>query len=183
MGILKRFFSEIEGFKFLIRNIKNVEKLPELNSKIIGEFCIESCQKSDFNHVSKLHKLLRDGRGLNFWRKVLYKSKGKKLMFLIKDINKKIIGFQMFYFKEDEIENKIIHEAFIGIKREFRGNNLSAELRKYSIEHFSKTGLSAISTNIPTNNEPSKTSAQKSGFKLHKEKTKNNILRFFYYFK
>tara|TARA_B100000941_G_scaffold154280_1_gene109342 strand:+ start:760 stop:1311 length:552 start_codon:yes stop_codon:yes gene_type:complete len=183
MEILKRFFSEIEGFKFLIRNIRNVEKLPKIDSKIIGDFRIESCQKSDFNHISKLHKLLRDGRDLNFWRKILYKSKGKKLMFLIKDTNKKIIGFQMFYFKDDEIKNKIIHEAFIGVKSEFRGNNLSVELRKCSIEHFSKTGLSAISTNIPSNNEPSIASAQKTGFQLHKEKTKNNIFRFFYYFK
>ena len=183
MRIFKKIFHELDGIKFLLRNIKATKKLPKINPKKIGKFLIEPGYKKDLNNILMLHRLLRDGRNLNIWRKILYSSRGKKLIFLLKDLNKKVIGFEMFYFKKDEIENKIIHEAFIGINKRYRKNNLSVHLRKYSIKHFSNTNLTAISTNIPSKNKPSIISAQKSCFKLCKERIKKGNIRYFYYFK
>ena len=37
----------------------------------------------------------------------------------------------MFYFKDYEIKNKIIHEAFIGIDQNTEKNNLSVHLRVF----------------------------------------------------
>tara|TARA_B100000963_G_scaffold335202_1_gene329110 strand:- start:601 stop:1161 length:561 start_codon:yes stop_codon:yes gene_type:complete len=183
MGILSKIFHELDGIKFLLRNIKITRKLPIINSKQIGKFVIEPGCKKDLKDISILHKSLRDGRDLNIWRKILYRGMGKKLIFLLKDSNKRVIGFEMFYFKDYEIENRIIHEAFIGIDKEYRQNNLSVHLREYSINHFSNTNLTAISTNIPAKNKPSIISAKKSGFKLCKERIEKGDYQFFYYFK
>jgi len=103
----------------------------------------------------------------------LYKKRGLKLVAVIKNIENDIIGFEMFYFKKYEAKDGIIHEAFIGIDNKYKNKNLATILRKFSIKHFRKSNLKAISTNIPINNMPSLVSAQNAGFEISSKMSTN----------
>ena len=180
MKIYRKLIYEIDGLKFFLQNLNASRYLPIFNTEIGENYTISPCSKDDIENLCSFHKLLRNDRVLNFWRKILYRKRGLKLVAIIKNIENDIIGFEMFYFKKYEAKNGIIHEAFIGIDEKYKNKSLATILRKFSIKHFCNTNLSAISTNISIDNMPSLVSAQKAGFKISSKMSTKKDLYLYY---
>ena len=124
MKIYRKLIYEIDGLIFFLRNLNASRYLPILNAEVGENYTISPCSKDDIENLCSFHKLLRNDRVLNFWRKILYRKRGLKLVAIIKNIENDIIGFEMFYFKKYEAKNGIIHEAFIGIDEKYTTHSL-----------------------------------------------------------
>jgi len=85
---------------------------------------------------------------------------------LVDEGERSLVGIDHFYFNERDIKASTIHEGFIGVLPELRGQGLATELRTCAIEHFRKSGLKGISTRISTGNAASLRSAEKLGFRV-----------------
>ena len=179
MNFKRRLIWEIEGLKFLLRNINGAKLLITFDSKFKDGYVYSGILSRDICKFNRIHKELRDSSGLNFWRYLLYFFFGKKFAALVKDESGEVIAFQMFYFKADEINRKILHEAFIGVRNEYRGNSLATKLRLFSKSQFQKSSISKISSNIPKDNSPSLRSALKSGFYVSEVESTHNAYYLF----
>jgi len=167
MSPLKRLLWEMEGLKFLVRNLRYGGNLKAFDYINRGELIFRGCSFSDLKKINKLHKHLRDGIGLNIWRKILYGLIGNRLISLIAFEDGRTIAFEMFYFKADEIPSKTIHEAFIGVHPSYQRQGLATELRRFSIQKLKSSGyIHGISTNITRDNSASFQSALKVGFEV-----------------
>ncbi len=71
----------------------------------------------------------------------------------------------MYYFREGEWRDRVIHEAFCGVVSEYRGQGLADSMRAAAAEHFTIGGLNGISTHIDHDNLPSLRSAERQGFR------------------
>ncbi len=166
MRALRRIAWEYEGLKFLIRNLRAANLLNSFESEWRGGYFFATCNLKHIATINELHISLRDGVRLNYWRRLLYSFCGDKFMPILLDGEGAPIGFEMFYFREDELRNKTLHEAFIGISASHRGKGLASMLREYSIDNFKNSSVRRISTNIPRNNISSLKSALKVGFHI-----------------
>jgi hypothetical protein len=157
---------ELDGFIFLLRNVVNGFYLPNIPLFRYNEYTFRGMHRSELLQVNHIQCMLRNGKKWNIWRKILYYSFGRRLAIVALDKYGRILGFQLLYFRSHEVRQRILHEAFIGILPEYRGNKLSQHLRKYSIKHFMDTPIRAISSQIDIENIPSIKSALASGGKL-----------------
>lgn len=167
--LIERAQWEIEGIKFLLQNISEAKNLPSPKKISFNEYQIDGLKPIEIKKLRQIHKTLRNGRELNLWRTILYIIYGKKLITLAKDKKNEIVGFQMLYFKKEEIKNKTIHEAFIGIKPEHQNKSLATNLRLFSARNLKRSRCKKISSKISKNNQASLESAIKCGFEPNPE--------------
>jgi len=165
---------EVEGLKFLIRNMYGAKKLTRLNLVKRNELTISGLRPNDLFNFISIHKNLRAGIGLNFWRVILYYFWGDRFVVIVKNSDKEIVAFQMLYFCQKEIYENIIHEAFIGVTKPYRNIGLATQIRLYTRDQLKQTELKKISSQIENSNLASLASAKKSGFKIIAKNSKSN---------
>ena len=90
MKIYRKLIYEIDGLKFFLRNLNASRYLPIFNTEVGENYTIGPCSKDDIENLCSFHKLLRNDRVLNFWRKILYRKRGLKLVAIIKNIKIKV---------------------------------------------------------------------------------------------
>lgn len=121
----------------------------------------------DYNNGIHVYNLL-EGKEVNVKLKTLYKLSGKKYAVIAtmrKGDDMQIVGINMYYYNERDINDGTIHEGFIGVKPEVRGRGIATNLRKISLEHYLQNNHDGISTRISVNNIASLQSSLKLGFK------------------
>ena len=155
---------QLQGYSFLRRNMALSRGLPPILSADYGSVSIVACSTSSFAAFRRLHMRLRDGRDFNFWRQQLYRRRGDRLVFLACD-GGQLVGFDMFYFREDEPCN-VVHSAYIGVDERSRNQGISIALRQAAINHFSSARLASISSRIRSDNDYSLRSAERAGFEV-----------------
>jgi RimJ/RimL family protein N-acetyltransferase len=90
----------------------------------------------------------------------------EKTVFIVKDIViNKIIGMELYYFNQQDIKEKTIHQGFRGILPEWQGKGIGTLLTNYAINHFKNSKLDGISSRVSLNNLASLRSNMKLGFR------------------
>lgn len=157
---------EFSGLKFYLRNIAASRTFQPISEARFGDITISGLSKDRIGALEDLHQQLRDGRVVNYWRKAVLRRKGLAVCGIATNNSGRLLGFDYFYFREGEVEEGIIHEAFIGVVQESRGEGIATAMRKHVALHFADQGLHGISSQIDKDNIPSFRSAVKAGFKL-----------------
>ena len=171
---------EFQGAKFLLRNLIAARRLDGFKKTKINGYTYSGAEPADLPALSYLHKDLRERRSINVWRKTLFLLAGKKFLAIVKDDNGYLVGFQMFYFRDNEMDSMILHEAFIGVRSDYRGQSIATNLTKYSTLHFSETPIKKISSRVADNNVASLRRALAGGFDIQEY---NSSLKMFFLIK
>ena len=156
---------EFRGLKFLIRNLWYSRRLKDIPATTRGELSIRGMNASELPAVDQLQRQLRDGKGCNKWRRILYRIRGCRQVVVAVDGEQEVIGFQMFYFRADESKQQVIHSAFTGVQPLHQGHGIGTLIRKEALRSFSRSGLSAVSMHIREENQHSMKSAMRVGYR------------------
>lgn len=165
-SFLEKIIHEFEGFKFLVRNLNASQRLKTLQSSSYNNYLLTGLTKNRINDLNQLHQAIRDGRKLNYWRKLLYRYRGNRLCAVAINQVNQLVGFIYFYFREDEIAKNIIHEAFVGVKPEERGQGIATALQNYSLDQLSHQHLQGVSGYVEKNNLASVIVHQRVGYEI-----------------
>lgn len=78
----------------------------------------------------------------------------------------KISALNIYYFNNFDAAQGLntVHEAFIGVHKNSRGQGLATAIRQVAYEHFKQSTLAGITTRIKECNHASLSSAEKLGF-------------------
>jgi RimJ/RimL family protein N-acetyltransferase len=180
--MIKSIKYEFEGFKFYLRNMAASRRLGTMRTSKYEEFLLSGLTKDLIPQMDGLHRLLRDGRSINFWRKSILRRKGPAVCCAAIDGENVLIGFDYYYFREEEVSLDIIHEAFIGISPDQQSKGIATALRNHMVSHFAEQGLRGISTQIDHDNVPSIKSALKAGFQVCESGDVDDHIKLFYDF-
>lgn len=170
MLLINKIKHETEGLKFLCRNLlasRNIQPIPEAN---FGDFILRGLSHPHISKLDALHRLLRNGRAINCWRKMLLRMKGCSLCGVATEKNGELLGFNLYYFRPQEMEHGIIHEAFVGVIPQARGRGIATALKMHLAKHFAFNGLKGISAQIRIDNGPSLYAAKRAGFQIMENK-------------
>jgi hypothetical protein len=161
--------SVLKSLRFLVRNFYFSLALKRIDLQYIEGYVYRGIRFNELRSLNKIQRNLRNGKGWNFWRYLLYAFFGSKLVHAVFDKDGKIAAFQILYFLENESNNGIIHESFIGVLEPYRGSGLSGKLRHQTILHFKNSIITGISTNIYIDNIASIKTAVFAGAIVKKE--------------
>jgi len=157
------------GLRFLAINLWCTRQVPRADHPIAApgsdRLAIRTITADDLDRFVDLHAKLRPGKQFSAWRRWLYARAGSKLAWVVETPAREFVGFNMYYFREGEWLDRVVHEAFIGVVEEFRGRGLANAMRSAAAGHFRGSGLHGISTSIHRDNAPSWHSAQREGFR------------------
>lgn len=177
-SILDKIIYEIQGFSFLRRNLRATRALTAMQKDAYHDYRFTGLTKADVAEMDNLHKLVREGRGLNFWRKTYLKRHGEKVCAVAYNQDDLLVGFNYYYFRESEVKDAIIHDAYLGITPNEWGKGLATALQTYAVEQFSRQPLTGVSGNVSKANQPSVKMLLRVGFTLSddpKDPTNYNI--------
>lgn len=161
------------GLRFLLINAwcARLVRAPIANSASScsgnQEFVIRPIAKTELAVFRSLHHELRPGKSFSVWRRAVYRLWGHKLLWAaFAAPNGPMIAFNMYYFREGEWRQHIVHEAFIGVASAYRGLGIATALRQAAGRYFAECDVQGISTQIEGDNLPSLRSATKLGFQV-----------------
>lgn len=163
-SIFKKIKYEFDGFLFLIRNTKAARPLSSMQKTAFNSYTFVGLPRDRINELDKLHRLVRESRGLNFWRKTFYKNQGSKVCGVVINEHDQLVGFNYYYFRESELLDNIIHEAFLGVSPNERGKGLATALQRYTLDQLSTQPLIGVSGNVEKANLPSIKMLQRVGY-------------------
>lgn len=165
-SLIKKIRYEWEGFRFLVRNIRASRTLHPMQDSTFSNYQFTGLSTHQIDEMDALHKLVREGRELSFWRKTYFKQCGEKVCSVAFNEDGQMVGFNFYYFRESEVNEGIIHEAFLGISPQERGKVLATALQAYTIDQLSRNKLRGISGNVLKANGPSVKMLLRTGFIL-----------------
>ena len=161
-----RFRWEFEGFLFFGRNFWASRSIPAIEAQRVDGFTFCGVYGHLMPSFVGLHELMRGGRSINFWRRLLYRRRGAALIVAAVVPGRGVVAFQMFYFREGERQRGIVHSAYTGVHPDFQGHGLGTRLRRFALDHFRRAGLKGASMLIATDNINSLKSSQKAGYQI-----------------
>jgi ribosomal protein S18 acetylase RimI-like enzyme len=163
-SIINKIKYEYDGLLFLIRNTQAARPLSPMQEIGFSNYKFIGLPGDRINELDELHQLVREGRRLNFWRKTFYKYQGSKVCGVVINDRDLLVGFNYYYFRENELKDKIIHEAFLGISPNERGKGIATALQRYTLNQLSKQPLTGVSGNVEKANLPSIKMLQRVGY-------------------
>ena len=159
------------GLQFIAVNLWCTRIVPAAGESVVPLATSNDClvlrtiRAADIDRFEGLHNILRPGKRLSASRKWLYQRTGAKLVWALETTEADLVGFNMYYFREGEWNDRIVHEAFIGVTKAYQGCGLSNDMRAAAADHFTAAGLNGITTEIHRDNLPSLRSACRQGFR------------------
>ena len=152
---------------FFSRNILKSFEMPIINPSRSDSHLIFGFSSTFRRDCSSLLGYLQECPAVTPSTWLLYRMIGKKMIFLCKsDGHARISAINIYYFNNFDATQGLntIHEAFIGVHRDKRGQGLATAMRQAAYEHFKNSTLSGITTRIKKDNLASLASASKLGF-------------------
>lgn len=162
------------AFRLWYLNVKAAKALKQDNKSLRIEelnIVLANAQKKHLKEIIALHQKLY-GQNLLKWMYNIYRCKIYELGCVALNANNEVIGYCLYLFNECEVEDKILHEQYVGIAKEYQGLHLSVYLRNFSHNKYKHSYLKAISTLAFEGDIKSLRSAQKSGFSIEKKSLK-----------
>lgn len=106
------------------------------------------------------------------WLVWVYRFQASKFISVALDRDGKVAGYECFMFNEVEIDDRILHEVYIGVREDAGGKGLATALRRYSLECFDFGTLNGISSVASLSDIKALRSAQKAGFAITRQSLK-----------
>jgi len=159
--------SRAAAVSFIWRNLQRsraLEAIPQTKGRGVN---IRGMGRQDVPQVHTLYALLNDGVRLSWPRRFLYRVAGSKLVFVASIGNGDdavIVGMNMYYFNNRDVEEDTIHGAFVGVSPAMTGRGIATDLRRAAMDHFSANGIAGISSRISLANDASLKSALNLGY-------------------
>jgi len=150
--------------QFLRRNIVKCIFLPSISRKMINDIELSGSLKKNLKDIKTLYMNVTKGNKISREKLILYFLFGHKLIVVAKNIDKEIIGLELYYFNKKDLIEGTIHQGFRGVKQEKQGIGIGTVITSHAIGHFKNAGLSGISSRVSLNNISSLRSNQKLGF-------------------
>lgn len=155
---------------FLLLNFYSFIKLGRIQTFSKNNIQISGLTLDKINEYTHIYEELNYPTKIDFLKKIILKTIGKKCCFIARDLDSNnIIAISLFYFNLKDFYEHSIHEGFIGVIKNYQGRGIATMLRAYTLSHFSNFKIKAISTIIDTNNPASLNSAKKLGFKIQEK--------------
>ncbi|QVM92792.1 GNAT family N-acetyltransferase [Pseudomonas entomophila] len=129
----------------------------------------------DLPSVRRLYRDLNPEGRLSWLRLVIGLLSYRKLLLVIENSDRDIVGIDLFYFNVRDVSEATVHEGFVGVSEAYRGLGLATKMRVAAKGHFKRNGLAGISTRIAQDNPASLLSALKSGFEIVETHVSNNV--------
>jgi ribosomal protein S18 acetylase RimI-like enzyme len=181
-GIFAELVWEFQGLIFLIRNLWHSRTLEDMPEARLADISIRGMKPSEMPSVDQLQHQLRNGKRWNRWRRLLYRMRGRRLVAVAVDHQQELLGFQMFYFRQGECGQRIIHSAFTGVKPEHQGDGIGTRIRIQALRCFMKAGLAGASMYVREDNKCSMLSAERAGYhrsQRHEDGDKSLLIKRF----
>lgn len=154
---------------FIIRNHHAARRLPKFRQVCLCEkYEVLPCAQELVPNVVHLSTVLLYSAKINIVNKILLKIAGTKLCFVLQDrTTGQSIGYSLYYFNKKDIDENTIHEAYVGMIPEYRGNGTGTIFRKAILEHFAqRTDLYGTSSRVSLSNKASLMSNLKNGYTI-----------------
>ena len=166
--MLARVRSKFSGFVFVVRNFISARRLAEIKNEEVSGLLFRGYSASDVEVISKIYQQLNKGASFSRVQRGLYSHIGGRCLLVVEQKDaigvSRIVGMNMYYLNRRDVQEKTIHEGFIGVVPEAGGQGVATKMRQAAIRHFKLAGFSGISTRISLNNSASLMSAKKIGF-------------------
>lgn len=150
--------------RFFLRNFFLCSKLKRIPTRVFGDFILRPIKRVDLYKMFDIYKSMH-GYELSFEKKLLYFVFCTKLIPSLYTSEKKMIGFEFYYFNLRDIKEGTIHQGQRYIQENYRGKHLGTALTKYVIDAFAlSTFIRGISSRVSLNNKASLHSNLNLGF-------------------
>lgn len=156
---------------FLTRNAFKSFGIPVIKPSRVGNHLFFGLTSAFYRDFSLLLSQVEGSPVLTPSTWLLYRILGRKMVFLSTDDryntdNSLISALNIYYFNNFDAAQGLntVHEAFIGVHKNSRGQGLATALRQVAYEHFKQSALAGITTRIKKCNYASLSSAEKLGF-------------------
>lgn len=161
-------------------NLWEARKIKALPSKVHDIYTFTGLPRNLVTEVDSLHRSLRKGRKLGFWKKTLLMLHGSALCGIILNAECELMGFQLHFFKnKDELAQGILHIEYSCINPVARGQGLSSALRRHMAKHYASVGLKGLSAY--TNGIKNLAIAEHIGYKIVSNLGLKNELTMLYF--
>lgn len=151
---------------FLTRNIWKAKSIPIIpKGKAEGvEFL--PCTKDLVPCIVGLYPEFHKETKLGIAKKAMLRLAGKKLCLVVEDaINKRVVGYSLYYFNFRDIQERTVHEGYTGILPEFQGRGIGTAQRLHALQHFARCPfIQGVSSRVSLNNLASLKSNLNLGF-------------------
>lgn len=157
---------------FCIRNFRAACKLSEFRSVSLGEkYEVVPCVTKLIHDVIRLSDVLEYAGKIDIVKKIFLKFCGRKLCFVLKDKETgESIGYSLFYFNQRDVDEKTVHEGYVGMMAEYHGRGVGIKFRKIILQHFARmTMLYGTSSRVSLSNKASLVSNLKNGYVIKEQ--------------
>ena len=153
------------GIQFAVINLYCARHVPIPDEGRVDGVTIRTVKPGELSRFEQLHNQLRPGKRFSGWRRWTYRRLGSRLLWVCETAAGEFVGLNMYYFREGEWRNQIVHSAFNGVLENYRRRGLSNGMRAAAAANFTGGGVRGISTLIDRRNVPSWRAAQRQGFR------------------
>lgn len=132
---------------------------------MVEDFILQPIKRIDLYKMFDIYKSMH-GYDLSFEKRMLYFMFYTKLIPSLYTSEKKLIGFEFYYFNHCDIKAHTIHQGQRYIQEDYRGKHLGTKLTKFAIDVLgSSSFIQGVSYRVSLNNKASLQSNLKLGFK------------------
>jgi len=156
---------------FLARNVFKSFGVPVIKPSRSGNHLFFGLTSTSYRDFSLLLSRVEGSPVVTPSTWLLYRVLGKRMIFLSKDtspntVSPAISALNIYYFNNFDAAQGLntVHEAFVGVHKNSRGQGLATAIRQVAYEHFKQSALAGITTRIKKCNQASLSSAEKLGF-------------------
>jgi len=161
---MKKIKLTIINIFLLIQNLYKGLYLQEIKDKNMDGIKYSGLKKEYLSQFEKLAYSLFPNFKLNWRNRIIYSIFGKRFVIIALNENKKLIGFNFYYFNKRDLIDNTIHEGLIGVENKYQGKGIATNMRLIAKKNFSNSDLYGISSRISQNNFTSLKTAKKLGF-------------------
>jgi len=152
---------------FLIRNLWQAKTIPVIPKGKAEDVEFLPCTKDLAPCMVSLYPEFHQGNELGIAKRAMLPLAGKKLCLVVEDaIDKRVVGYSLYYFNHRDVKEKTVHEGDTGILPEYQGRGIGTALRLHALRHFARSQtINGVSSRVSLNNLASLKSNINLGFK------------------
>lgn len=152
--------------RLFVQNFNNAKTLRPIAGKSADKYLFVGMERADFFKFRFLY-FMASGKKLNLFQFVLsWLYSDRLVMCCIEKSTNRLIGAEIYYFNQRDLDNSTIHQGYRMIHHSYQGMGIGTMLTKYSLRHFKSQNLQGVSSRVKSDNMSSLKSNLKSGFKI-----------------
>lgn len=159
----------ISSILALVRDLRGGCTLVPIQEEQCDGILYRGLRRNEIVVIERLYALLSSTSKFPWHRRIAFWLLGRRMVVVAltsRGSYREIVGFDMFYFNQNDIEEQTVHEGFIGVMPEWQGKKIGSNLRQHAIRSFRQAAVKGISTRIDMDNEASLASAFRTGFEV-----------------